>query len=130
MTEPNPAPPNQQQQESSSKEESSPSTLFSFMANRPLMFLVFIPILWIVIVLVGFAEEEKVENSVENIWTRQRSDLSRDKEYARSLDRTPAAATFAAMAVSRDGTNLFTSDRLEEIRARMEQTESTTVRSI
>lgn len=34
------------------------------------------------------------------------------------------------MAISRDGGNLFTESRLNEIRARMEETESLTVRTI
>ena len=37
------------------------------------------------------------------------------------------ASSFAAMAISRDGGNLFTEERMEEIRARMKQAEETTV---
>ena len=92
-------------------------------------FLFFLPILWGVILGLGWSIEDKIEEEVYNIWTRSRSSLANDREYARKLDRNHLqASSFAAMAVARDGQNLITKERLEEIRLRMEETERTSVR--
>jgi hypothetical protein len=49
-------------------------------------------------------------------------------DYGAQLGRDDLAiSSFAAMAIARDGKNLFTESRLEEIRARMEAAEGTTV---
>jgi hypothetical protein len=93
-------------------------------------FLFFLPILWGVILGIGWSIEDKIEEEVYNIWTRARSSLAKDREYANKLDRNNLqVSSFAAMAVARDGQNLITKERLEEIRARMEETEGTSVRS-
>ncbi len=91
-------------------------------------FLLFLPILWGVILGIGWSIEDKIEEEVYNIWTRSRSSLANDRDYARKLDRNHLqASSFAAMAVARDGQNLITKERLEEIRLRMEETERTSV---
>ena len=77
--------------------------------------------------------DDKVEDSVYKIWTRQRSDFNKDLDYVtdvvgKDIDQRLGTSSFAALAVSRDGGNLFVPERLEEIRTRMEETENTTVR--
>ena len=97
------------------------------------IFLCTLPIVWIVFVAIGWSKEDKVEDSVYNIWTRQRSDYNKDLDYVTNIigkdgiNQRLGATSFAALAVSRDNTNLFVPSRLEEIRTRMEETESTTV---
>ena len=101
------------------------------------IFLSILPILWIVFVAVGWSKEDKVEDSVYKIWTRQRSDYNKDLDYVKevmksedAIDQRLGVSSFAALAVSRDGSNLFTPERLEEIRTRMEETENTTVSTV
>lgn len=94
-----------------------------------MVFLITLPILWAIFVGIGWSKEDKVEESVYQIWTRQRSPYNQDKEYAAKYDRDNlGATTFAALAVARDGGNLFTPARLENIRKRMQETEGTKVR--
>lgn len=96
-----------------------------------LIFLFFLPCLWAVFIGVGWSKEDKIEDHVYKIWTRQRSEFAKDVDYAAQYDRANlGATTFAAMAIARDGENLITKDRLEEIMARMQETESTTVGTI
>jgi hypothetical protein len=60
----------------------------------------------------------------------QGGDYAKNVRYAESLGEGDLATTnFAAMAIARDGGNLFTEERLEEIRQRMEKAEGTTVSS-
>ena len=106
------------------------SSFFEFMIQRRsiFMFLVTLPILWIVFIAVGWSKDDRVEDSVYNIWTRQRSSYKEDIDYASDYDRDRLGATsFAALAASRDGENLFTPDRLKQVMDRMEETEATTV---
>ena len=101
---------------------------FQWMTRRPwnLLFMTVLPVLWIVFTAVGWSQEDRVETEVNNIWTQQRSSYAKDKEYADSLGRGDLGSTsFAALAVARDGDNLFEPARLETIRQRMEKTEST-----
>jgi hypothetical protein len=100
------------------------------MVARPLPFLLFFPILWIVFCSVGWTydKENRVEVQVSNTWTQKRSAFAKDQEYVTSLGRnTLGATTFLATAVSRDDGIVFTKQRLNEIRDRMELTEQTTV---
>lgn len=102
--------------------------IFALMVKRPWPFIVVIPVILIVFTAVGWTRDDIIEDYVYNIWTPTRTEFSRDKAYARSLDKAESlTSTFAAMAVARDGGNLFTADRLEAIRARMEKVEATTV---
>jgi hypothetical protein len=102
--------------------------LFQLMVQRPLPFLVIIPIIYIVLTAVGWTRDDIIEDEVNNIWIPTTGDFYKDKQYADSLGRLEArAASFAAMSISRDGANLFNASRLEEIRARMEKVEGTTV---
>jgi hypothetical protein len=109
---------------------SSPRSFFEFLTQRRsiVLFLAALPILWVIFIAIGWSKDDKVEESVYNIWTRQRSSFNQDKDYATEYDRGKFGLTsFAALAVARDDENLFTPLRLEEIRKRMEETEGTTV---
>lgn len=111
-------------------EEDLGPPIFEVMTRKYIMlfFLFVLPALWGVLVGVGWSKDDKIEEEVYNIWTRQRSDFANDKEYSEAIGRADApASTFAAMAISRDGENLFTPERLEEIRTRMEEAEATTI---
>lgn len=95
-----------------------------------MVFLFWLPVLWAAFLGYGWSMDDKIEEEVYNIWTRQRSSFAQDQEYAQALDRATLGATsFAAMAIARDGKNLMTADRLDEIQLRMEETENTTVRN-
>jgi hypothetical protein len=103
---------------------------FYRMATYPWPFLFFLPVVFAVLIVLGWSKDkiEIVENQVSNIWISTSGSFARDKAYLKSLGREEGSvSTFAAMAVARDRGNLFTSSRLEEVRARMEKTERTTV---
>jgi hypothetical protein len=105
------------------------SLLFRSIATRPWPFMLILPCILIVFAAVGWTRDDIIEEEVYNIWTPTSSEFAKDKLYLESLgeDET-TVTTFAAMAISRDGGNLFTESRLEEIRMRMEKVEATTVR--
>jgi len=107
------------------------SRLYKLMSGKwswPFLFI--LPALWVVFVSLGWTKEDIVEERVSEIWIATDGDYYEDKEYKDSLgmDDSTGASTFLGMALSREeGTNLFTEKRLEEIRARMELAEGTTV---
>lgn len=104
--------------------------IFDVMTRKNMipLFLFVLPAIWAVFVGVGWTQDDKIEKQVYNIWTRQRSGFAADKEYADEIGKGDgSASTFAALASARDGGNLFTPSRLEEIVARMQETEGTTV---
>ena len=104
------------------------SFLFSFMADYPWPFLVFIPFVFALLVGFGWSEDNKVEANIAELWIAEDNSYARDRAYAASYNMDDLEATvMLAMAVSRDGKNLLTERRLEEFRARMEATENTTV---
>jgi hypothetical protein len=99
------------------------------MVARPWPFLLVIPCILVTFAAVGWTRDDVIEEEVYNLWVPKRSAFSKDKEYGTSVGLSESTITsFSAMAVSRDGTNLFTESRLEEVRARMVQVEATTVR--
>ena len=102
--------------------------LFSFMADFPWPFLVVVPLVLAFLIAFGWSMDDKVEVKVENLWIATKGSYARDKDYAATygMKETPVS-TYLTMAKSRDGGNLMTADRLEEIRTRMEEAESTTV---
>ena len=106
----------------------------AMISNRAVhwLFLLVIPILWIVLIVVGWTQDDIIETDVNAIWTKQRGSYKQDLDYAEQFSEGALGdlTSFAAMAVARDGGNLFTPDRLEIIRQRMEEAESTTVRKI
>jgi hypothetical protein len=105
------------------------------MVRRPTFFLIALPSLFAIFIGVGWGTvDDKVEDAVVNIWTQQRSDYAKDRAYVRSLSDSESATaagigttTFAGLAATRDGGNLFTEDRITEILERMKATEATTV---
>ena len=74
-------------------------------------------------------QDDIIEDEVAKIWIPTEGDYAKDLDYADEFGNGGGLgiSSFAAMAISRDGANIFTEPRLEEIRARMEVMESTTV---
>ena len=105
--------------------------LFNHMAMHPRPYMLFWPTVFALLIGFGWTRDDIIEDEVERIWIPQSDSYAADVAYAKTLDRDGAgASSFAAMAIARDGGNLFTADRLEEIRARMEETERTFVRGV
>jgi hypothetical protein len=104
--------------------------LFHHMAIMPWPYLFILPAVFVVLIGVGWTQDNYIEEEVAKIWIPTRGSYAKNIEYAESLGEGDLATTnFAAMAIARDGGNLFTEGRLEEIRQRMEKAESTTVSS-
>jgi hypothetical protein len=113
-----------------SSSSSSRPRIFNLMATHPFLFLVVYPVACIVLMVIGFTRDGIIEDEVSNIWIPTEGTFAKDLDYAEGLGAAESlgTASFAAMAIARDGGNLFRADRLAEIRARMEVTERTTVR--
>ena len=112
----------------SSEGDEKKSVLFSRMADHPWPFLFALPILYIIFIGLGYSTDNKIEESVGNLWIAENGDFAKDQAYAARYGMNELdASSFAAMAVARDGKNIMTETRLEEIRARMELAEGTTV---
>jgi hypothetical protein len=104
--------------------------LFHHMAIMPWPYLIILPAVFVVLIGVGWTQDSYIEEEVAKIWIPTRGSYAKNIAYAESLGEGDLATTnFAAMAIARDGGNLFTEERLEEIRQRMEKAESTTVSS-
>jgi len=104
-------------------------TLFHHMVVMPWPYVVVWPVILIFLIGFGWTQEDIIEDEVTNIWIATSGAYARNLDYAKSLGREELGATsFAAMSIARDGGNLFRESRLEEIRARMEKMEKTTVR--
>lgn len=103
--------------------------LFSFMSDHPWPFLIILPIAFILLIAFGWSSEDKIEQQVANLWIPRSGEYAQDQAFAAALGVDDlSASSFAAMAISRDAQNIMTAVRLEEIRARMQAAESTTVR--
>jgi len=102
---------------------------FSSMAGGPLLLpaLLLLPILYSVLIGCGFTRENIIEDDVYKIWASESSDFYQDRKYARDAGVKPGVSSLLAIASSRDGNNIMNADRLEEIRARMEDMEKVTV---
>jgi hypothetical protein len=120
--------------DSSFSDNNTPTTtgamrLFYWMIKHPLPFLFFVPVVLAFLIGFGWSQDEIIEVELSNIWIGTSGPYARDTEYAKQRNRSKLpVSTFAAMAIARDRGNLFTASRLEEIRARMEKTESIQVR--
>jgi hypothetical protein len=102
--------------------------LFHSMAATPWPYMVFLPTVFIFLIAFGWTREDIIEDEVASIWIPTKGSYAKDLDYGAQLGRDDLAiSSFAAMAIARDGKNLFTESRLEEIRARMEAAEGTTV---
>jgi hypothetical protein len=103
--------------------------LFHHMAIHPWFYMLFWPILFSFLIGFGWTQDDIIEDEVTNIWIPTSGSYHDDLAYAESLGENDLPTTnFAAMSIARDGGNLFTESRLNEIMARMEKTEQTTVR--
>jgi hypothetical protein len=110
--------------------EPKKARLFHHMAIMPWPYLIILPAVFVVLIGIGWTQDSYIEEEVAKIWIPTRGSYAKNIEYAESLGEGDLATTnFAAMAIARDGGNLFTEERLEEIRQRMEKAESTTVSS-
>lgn len=106
--------------------------LFRWMAARPLVFMLLWPSLCILVIILGWGTTDNIiEDNVSEQWVPTKGDYAQNLQYAKSVsgDYGLGASTIAAMAIARDGGNLFTAKRLEMIRARMERAETITVRA-
>jgi hypothetical protein len=102
--------------------------IFWHMTVFPWPYLFLFPVALAFLIGFGWSQDDIIEDEVNNIWIPQSGEYARDKAYADSLGQdTLGSSSFAAMAIARDGQNLFTASRLEEIRARMERTESISI---
>lgn len=90
--------------------------------------LVLLPVIFIVFIGVGFTRNDIIEDEVYNIWASEDSDFYKDRQYARDIGAESGASNMLALATTRDEGNLFTAERLEQLRARMEATETVKVR--
>ena len=105
--------------------------IFLFMGRYPWPFILIPPIILIVLAIVGFTQDEIVEKNISNIWTSTSGQFYNDTLYEASLlpgtTGRQSVSTFSAMAVSRDGGNLFQQSRLDEINDRMKKLAEITV---
>ena len=105
--------------------------LFHHMTLHPWAYILFWPTAFALLIGFGWTRDDIIEDEVGQIWIPQRGAYATDLAYAKSVDRLGfGASSLAAMAIARDKGNLFTADRLEEIRARMEEMERTFVRRV
>lgn len=102
------------------------SALFQAMSGKQSwLFTVTLPLIYIVLLFLGLSRDDIVEEQISEIWIPKSGSFYKDKQYAKDVGvNLNPISTFLAMALSRDGGNIFTSTRLEEVRTRMEETES------
>jgi len=111
-----------------SKVKGEPAWPFPHMMVMPWPYLLILPIVYALCAGFGWSQDDYVEQEVSEIWIPTKGDFAQDKAYADSLGEDRASSSsIAAMAIARDGKNLFRESRLEEIRQRMEAAESTTI---
>lgn len=102
--------------------------LFRIIAKQPWIFCLLLPVVFVVLTAVGFTREDYVEDSVGHIWIPRSDKLVENEDYMKDVGVDEwGASSFAAMALSRDGGNLFSESRLEEIRMRMDAVEALTI---
>ena len=104
--------------------------LFVLMARYPLPFLIVVPVVFALLLGFGWTTDDRIEQEVSRLWIAQDGDYAKDQEYQNSLGvNDMGSSAFAAVAISRDGGNMLTAERLELVRRRMEETEGTQVRN-
>lgn len=81
------------------------------------------------LICLGFSRPNAIEEDVSNLWIPSDGSYKRDKDYAKSVgaDGPDDMSSFAAMALSRHGDNLFTEENLDAIIERMQRIETTPV---
>ena len=110
-------------------QSSNGAFLFAEMARRPYPLLVAIPFLFSLLICLGLSRPNLIEDEISNSWIPTDGTYKKDKEYAQSVgaNTQDELSTFAAMALSRHGDNLFTEDNLNAIVERMQLIETTPV---
>ena len=81
------------------------------------------------LICLGFSRPNVIEEDVSNLWIPSDGSYKRDKDYAKSVgaDGPDDMSSFAAMALSRHGDNLFKEENLDAIIERMQRIETTPV---
>jgi len=101
---------------------------FPHMVKMPWPYLAIMPLAYILLIYFGWTQDDYVESNVSEIWIPRSGSYAQDNKYAARFGKVDlGTSSIAAMAISRDGGNIFTPDRLEEIRARMEAAEEATL---
>ena len=106
--------------------------LFLAMTRRPYPFLVALPFIFILLICLGFSRDSLIEEEIANLWIPTDATYKKDQAYAHSVgaNTRDEMSTFAAMALSRHGDNLFTEENLNTIVERMKLVETTKVSRI
>ena len=101
------------------------------MGRNPWPFVFLPPIALITLVVLGFTQTDIVEKDINNIWTSTSGRFYDDVLYLKKIlngtSGREEVSTFSALAVSRDGGNLFQASRLQEITERMKELANVTV---
>jgi hypothetical protein len=103
--------------------------LFSSIGGGSLLIpaLVALPVIFSILIGLGFTRNDIIEDDVYKIWAKEGSDYYKDRQYAQDVGGKASSSSLLASASSKDGKNILTETRLEEIRTRMEEMESVTV---
>jgi hypothetical protein len=104
------------------------NAFFLFMARMPLPFMVILPVVFAFLLGFGWSTNDKIEQEVAELWIAEDGSYADDLNYASSVGVDDLGATsYAALAISRDGGNMLTAERLALVRERMESAEGTEV---
>jgi len=91
--------------------------------RAPTGFLLFAPILCIILMIAG-ANVAQIEDDVSKIWALKSGDYYKDMEYQESVQTTSTGSgVIAAVAIPREGGNVFSSAYIDEIVDRHNKTE-------
>lgn len=97
--------------------------VFLAMTRRPYPFLVALPFLFTMLICLGLSRPSIIEEEISNLWISD-GKYKKDKNYAQKVGANKdKMSTFAAMALSRHGENLFTEENLNAIVERMKLVE-------
>jgi len=96
------------------------------MAGGALMIpaLLVLPAIFMVLIGVGWTREDIIKDSVYKLWASTGNENYKNKQYAADLDVRRVTTSFLALAKIRDSGNIFSEERLREIRDRMEVVET------
>jgi hypothetical protein len=104
------------------------SFFYSRVADFLWPYLFIVPLAFTVLIAVGWSTNGEIQQEVAGLWVPQDGKYYADQKYAARWGSDKLSySSYSALAISRDGTNIMTADRLDEIRRRMEATEATTV---
>jgi hypothetical protein len=104
------------------------NAFFLFMARMPVPFMLILPVVFCFLLGFGWTTDDKIEQEVADLWIAEDGSYAKDLDYATSIGVEDLGATsYAALAISRDGGNMLTAERLALVRDRMEAAEGTKV---